>query len=80
MVQKFLEELEPANGKRDEGSEEYYSPPIPLSSAGAATNQSPDKILDYLDSLEPFMDKNIYQSMRLQELTIWARSTSEELI
>ena len=37
-------------------------------------------MLDYLDSLEPLTDNNIYQCIQLQELTIRARSIPKELI
>ena len=28
MIQNFLEELQPTDGSSDEGSKEYFSPPI----------------------------------------------------
>ena len=78
MVESFLEELRSAGGSSDESSEEYFSPPTSPTPVGAA--QSPDKILDYLESLEPLTDNNCYQSVRLQEIATRARSTSKELI
>ena len=61
---------------------ESLSPPTSPTFAGVATNQSPEKILDYLDldSLEPPTKNHIYQSIRLQKLTIRVRSTPNKLI
>ena len=80
MVESFLEDLRRADGSSDEGSEKYYSPLTSPSSVGAARNPSPENILDYLDGLEPITDNNCCQSVRLQELTIRARSKPKELI
>ena len=60
MVESFLEELRLADGSSDEGSEEYLSPPTSPTPAGMARNPSPDKILDYLDGLEPLTDSNCH--------------------
>ena len=51
MIENFLEELRSAGGSSDESSEENFSPPTSPTPVGAASNQSPDKILDYLESL-----------------------------
>ena len=47
---------------------------------GVARYPSPDKILDYLDGLDPLTDSNCYQSVRLQKVTMRAHSTPKELI
>ena len=80
MVESFLEELRSADNSSNEGSKEYFGPPKSPIPARAAKNPSPDKILDYLDGLEPLTDNSCYEIVRLQELTIMARSTPKELI
>ena len=47
IVDRFLEELRLAKSSSNEGTEEFFGPPISPTPVGAATNPSPDKILDY---------------------------------